>query len=310
MTRILVITLWLLLAQVGLSQDVKPKAVLQLFNRSVVHCEPEFKSVKIEIKHGSLEVPLDDIVRINIGYHVEPALEDKLNKAIKDLSSTVHSVRETADKFLRAEYEVSYNALKFHKSPDREVSKRISQILEFIRDNKDAHLYDKLVNDEVYLRNGGIYKGKIYGQEKYSFATKNFGKIQSDLAGIREMVIYAGHNLSYKISEITGEWQTSGIVVSGKFTIKASGRFDLWPQEPERYTSTANGAHGVPGKNSAAGHQAGTLLIRYNGNVEKCGESYTAEIKGIANLEFMIVPLGWTNQSEPPQGFYKIETVQ
>lgn len=294
---------------VGIAQE-KTKAIISLYNGSILHGTPEFQSIKITLKYGNLDIPIKDILKIDVGYHLETENQNKLDKALKDLSSNVHATREIADKYLRSQYEDSFYLLKSFKSSDREVTKRIEQIITYIRDNKDARLYDKFSEDTIYLMNGEIYKGKISGRDKYELSTKNLGKVEASLSGIKEIVLTNNRKMDFSIKEVTNEWKDSGIVVVGKFSIKATGVFDLYPGEPERYISGPNGST----SNGKSGiYKAGSLLIRLNGTITMCGESFSGFANGVHSLEFMVERPYWDGSQQNAQpiiGEYKIEVTQ
>lgn len=295
---------------VGIAQESKTQAIFSLYNGSILHGTPEFESVKIGLKYGNLDIPIKDILKIDVGHHLEKENQDKLDKALNDLSSNVHLTRETADKYLRNQYEDSFNLLKIFKSTDREVNKRIEQIMTYIRDNKDSRLYDKFAEDTIYLLSGEIYKGKITGRAKYELKTKNLGKVEASLSGIKEMMMTDNRKMDCSLKEIANEWKNSGILVVGKFNVKATGLFDLYPGEPERYISGPNG-HTANGKSGT--FKAGALLLRINGSIVMCGENFSGIANGVQSLEFMIERPYWDNSQAnqlSSTGEYKIEVTQ
>lgn len=281
------------------------KITLNLYNGSVVHGEPLFKSVKINVKYGKIDIPLSDIVRIDVGFHCEAELQDKIEKSIKELGSAVHLNRVAADKFLREEYVFSYGFLKTYKNSDREVSKRVEEIVNFIKKEKQSYLYDRLDEDAVYLESGSVFKGKIEGLGKLQLNTECFGKIGASLSGIRSMYVVQNRKVEVVLNGIDGQWHSSKVMVSGKFFIKAFGAIDLYPNDPEKYTASPNGST-VNSPNN--GQFAGTLMIRYNGNIVKCGNEFSGEVTSPTLLEFYITPTGWNHPDYlPPTGKYHIE---
>jgi hypothetical protein len=253
----------------------------------------ESNSVKLKTKHGDLNISVDDIREIKVGYHIEEDMRTNVDKWISQLGSTAVKQREDATKSLVKHYRFSYNLLRYIKIPDREISKRIEEILDNIGQDKNLSNYT-CEDDILYMSNGDLYTGTIL-TENIEVNSVEIGKVKLHLANICNINFHKTISLTLNANEVCGKWFDTKLSLN-EVKMSASGTIDLWPTQPMQYMSTPNGSQQSTGENGV--YKMGSLVgkIGVNGETFFIGESSSYNFKyqsGTLYLRVIAPPRNW-----------------
>lgn len=278
------------------SQETGPTSILNFYDSSVIRCKPTFKSIELTTKYSKFEVPTRDILKIELGYHCEDKLYENIVRNIKNLAHADHKERVMADEFLRAHIEYSYFPLYHYKSPDREVSKRIQEILDGHSKNYNLATSDV---DVVYLNDGSILKGKIKGG-RYEFSTSTIDSFRVGLYNLKTITLQNNETRNYVLKgAVATEWVDSGIYVVGPFIISARGSINLAPESGPDYITSPKGLLNT----YVFGYPTGSLLVKVNNNIYQVGNEYSGQSQQLQKLYFKVN----TNFNDTPSGHFDIE---
>jgi hypothetical protein len=206
------------------------------------------KEVAIATKYGKLVVPLEDVVRIEVGFRYPEGLESKVEAAVTNLGAPSFRDREEAEKALVNFAEYALPALKrAAKNPDAEVARRADALVKRLLDKLppeklELRDYDVVETTELTIRGrlettGVRVKTKLFGDT--TLKVVELRSVRSTAAAGNEFVIdaikYARQN--------DPTWFDTGVDVATDrpFELTATGTVDLQPNQPGQYVSTPAG---------------------------------------------------------------------
>lgn len=293
-------------------------------DNSVVTLHVSDASLAVTTKYGKLNVPLDDVKRIELGFRYPEGMEAKITAATDDLASTDFKTREQAQKQLLAYGELALPAVrKAMKSTVVEASRRAEEVLKKLEDTLpkeklELREYDVIVTATMTIK-GTIETTSLKAKSKY------FGETTVKLADLRELrPLGSSATESFTIDSNKyakqgwTTWHDTNLDVGddGGLEVTASGKIDQWAQSPGQYTSGPNGNNAVvvgPGQQPGVfpggvqqQFKAGALYgkIGEKGTPFLLGESYKqAKAPGNGRLFIIIGPSNWNNDSV---GEYKV----
>jgi hypothetical protein len=275
------------------------------------------ETLPVITKYGTLNIPTQDVRRIEFGIRATEGIGKRVQEAIERLGHAVFKEREDAVKELVAIGPPAYAPLtQAAKSLDVEVAQRARTALDRIRqrypENQLRVREDDLVQTAEFTLMGRITTKTIKAR------TAVFGEALlniSDLRGIR----WLGHQAELELSMdgakyATGgnQWLDTGIELSGddELAITGSGQIDLMTGNNGQYVTGPAGNTQWGG--GFMGHPPGTLLgkIGANGSLFTVGESYKGMAKAEGKLYLMISPSPWArNGGANVTGSYKVNIV-
>ena len=250
------------------------------------------KEVAIVTKYGRLVVPLEDVVRIEVGFRYPEGLESKVEAAVTNLGAPSFRDREEAEKALVEFAEYALPALRrAAKNPDAEVARRadglVKRLLDKLPPEKlELRDYDVVETTELTIRGrlettGVRVKTKLFGDT--TLKVVELRSVRSTAAAGNDFVVdavkYARQN--------DPNWFDTGVDVANDrpLELTATGTVDLQPNQPGQYVSTPAGnpqnATGRPvmtPNGRAFGFTPGLLVGRIgaDGNPFMVGGSYKA----------------------------------
>lgn len=263
-------------------------------------------------EYGKLTVPSKDIRRIDFGLHLPEGTEEKIDAAIKKLSSPQFKEREAAGNELIALGAYAYPfLLTASKGAGPEARERLALAVQRIRAKVPESLLRTRKHDIVVTPKftivGQIVTSAVKAKAEY------FGDLQLALSGLRTMHWVPGSDeaeLSVDAGKYAGNnraWMDTGFTVDGlsKLTIVASGQVDQWPQGPGQYMTGPDGL-GNQGNPKFNNQRPGALIGRIgeNGETFSIGSRWQGTPKQEGKLFMQIVPSPWNCDSA---GSYRVK---
>ncbi len=303
-------------------RNVLPAAIpgdVEIFflNGSKVRMLVQSDSLEISTLYGKLAVPVKDIRGIEFGLHFPPGVEEKIDGAIKALSSNDYRIRETASKTLQELAPYSFPAiLNASRTKDLESASRAKDIVTKLRAKHPAKDLKSMVEDKVVTNTftivGRILTTQIKAKSDY------FGIQEPKLADMRTLRAMGGASPDVEVGvdaskyANAGQWMDTNYLVDGRsiIVITARGMIDVWPQQggnfmsgPNGFNATRNGMAFIGGGKRVGGvnqnQHCGMLLgkIGESGEIFTIGERYDGSPETEGNLFLHIGPSQWNVQS-------------
>lgn len=284
-------------------KDATRRADIHVADGSTLKWSVQQESIEVVTKYGKLTIPTDDIRRIEMGLHLPPGMEAKVENAIRNLASEAFKQREDASKDLLQAGHWAYPALqKASASPELEVAKRAQALLIRIAEKTPPEVLKIRAEDIVQTRDFQVV-GKI-SSPAIKVSSPLFGDQLLKLSDVRsihfrgqrgesEFVLDAG-----KFGSSLDQWFDTGIMLDSqlRLSITAEGNVDLWPQTPGQYIAQPRGFN-TPGKGGS--FLAGALVAKVGetGRVFLVGERYEQNATEEGKLYLQMIPSPWNNSS-------------
>ena len=261
------------------------------------------ESLTVATRYGKLTVPMNEILRIDLGIRLPEGAGEKIDKAIKQLGSQQFKEREAATAELLAFGVLAYQPLlRVAKSSDAEVAQRANDLIKRIREKISAEKlnikdYD-IIKTTAFTIIGRIEDAAVKAKTSY------FGEVKLDLADVRSlrsMAVPQETEVSVDAAKycVPGgqQWLDTGVEVEAQveLTITVSGRINVAPTALAQQGDT--GPAGNPGVlgNSPTGHPVGVVLGRIgdNGQLFLIGERYVGTPAAGGKLYLRIAEGNW-----------------
>lgn len=297
-------------------------------------------SVVLVSKYGTLNIPLTDLRRVEMGFRYPDGVEAKVEDAAMKLGSSSFREREEAERTMLDLKEFAIPTLRrSSKSTDPEVVRRAESVLKKLTDKLPEEKltlkdYDTVVTTEFTIR------GRLQATAM-KVRTKYFGEVELKLAETRTMTVLSAAATAGELNLDAAKyarqgwttWMDTEIDVSAELTLEitASGQIDQWIQGPGQYMSGPRGtgaaAPGFPG--GAVGgavpampggrggfapavlpggqYSSGSVIgkIGQNGTPFVIGEGFKQpRAPATGRLYLIIAPSNWNNDSV---GTYKVK---
>src|SRR5262249_16393762 len=142
------------------------------------------ESLTVATKYGKLTVPMNEILRIDMGLHMPEGAAAKIDKAIQQLGGQEFKDREAASAELLTFGVLAYQALeRAAKNTDAEVAGRANALLRSIREKVPADQL-RIKEHDVIKTSEFTFVGRI--EDVWLKAkTKHFGEVKLTLADVR-----------------------------------------------------------------------------------------------------------------------------
>ena len=303
--RYLTIPLFILSTlQLYAEQDAKleENVLVELHNGSVISAKTKFVTVKVLTKHGVLNVPVQDIRNITLGYYCEPKLFKQLSEAVTNLEHVQYIEREKARKYLELNPEYAYNLLAKAKFKDAEGPKRVELLMEYY---KEKYIVEQLVKPEIdtmILTDGSIYNGII--NETWAFQTASIGEFVAPNYSLKHLAFNAKKFFKLVYSPQI-QWVDTGIDVSGRFKVDVFGEIDISTESLKR-TAKPSGYDGTLGVDNFSPAMSVKAKIGEDGESFLMGAGGVYRTDKVQRLYVLIVPFF---NSDAYMGYYTV-TVQ
>jgi hypothetical protein len=227
----------------------EPEYECRFDDGSVVRLTVGTAAVKVKTKFGLMTVPLAEAKKVEMGFRYPAGVEAKVKAAVDDLASPDFRTREAAQKVL---IEVGEYAVPLVKAGTQngtpEVAERCAAILKKITatlpaDKSDPVMEDVITTDEMVLR-GTITSDSFKATSKY------FAETTVKLVDVRELRPVGGRFVGTfpldSVKYAAAGWKTffdTGLEVEKgqPLEVTATGKIDLAPQTPGKFTSGPNG---------------------------------------------------------------------
>lgn len=277
---------------------------------SVVRMMLPQESLEVVTRYGKLQVPTNEVRRIDFAFRLPEETSRKINTAIADLGHELHARRDAASKELVAQGVLATPALKLAtKSGDAEVARRALAAMQQIGGKVPLDQIKFPINDVIQTSEftiaGQIVNPTIKAHSPY------FGDVPLQVVHLRQMRwLQAGGDAvvavdAARYGSAPDQWMETEFTVRPLegLSITVEGQVDLWPQGPGQYM-TGPGGYGT----NRGAHPSGMLLgkIGPNGKVFRIGERYEGTPSEDGRLYLHIVPSPWNNAST---GGYTVKIV-
>jgi hypothetical protein len=158
--------------------------VLQFIDDSSMKLTLRDEHIELTTPYGKLVIPVRDIERIEFATRIPDAVAKRIESAITDLGQTDFQRREAASAELLELGERAYLALlKAEKSTDREVVRRVRDLLETVRAEVPEEYLEFRPHDVIYTADSK-FTGRL-SAVALKVQTLPFGEQQINLADVR-----------------------------------------------------------------------------------------------------------------------------
>jgi hypothetical protein len=300
--------------------DGPPEFEAKFVDDSILKVIALESSLTVSTKYGKLTVPLNEVVRLEVGFRFPEGIEAQVEQSVGALGSPAFREREDAEKALFKLSEYAVPSLKrAAKHTDPEVARRAGSLLK--------RLTEKLPEEKLALKDYDLVEtaeATVRGRvETVSVKVKNrvLGETALKLADLRSLRSTAAVGNEFTIEgkyakQNDPNWHDTGLDVSNDqpLEITADGTVDLAPQNPGQYISG-------PGGNPNNGNTMmmmpnggrmnvipGTLYAKIgaNGNPFLVGTSHKSTRPPASGRLYMkIAPGTWGGAD--PTGSYKVK---
>ncbi|MFO0863730.1 MAG: hypothetical protein U0744_03570 [Gemmataceae bacterium] len=312
MRRIVLVCVFALAPTAAFAQTASPSktpAEFRFADGSIVRMLLLNDVIEIRTKYGTLNVPVNDIRRIEFGMHMPDTVRQRIDQSIRLLGSDAYKQREDAGKDLVQAGHWAYAPLqKAAQSSDRELSQRAGAILKKLSESVSAEALKMKEDDTIHTLDFPIIG--IVTNTTLKTSSPLFGEQQFKIGDIRSLHIHGGRGdaeLSLdaaRIGSTSEPWHDTGLTVDRhlKLIVTADGDCDLWPQTPGQYVAHPRG-YNTPGKGGT--YLAGALIgkIGENGRTFMVGDRYEGTPNEEGKLYLSIVASPWNNASS---GSYRV----
>lgn len=261
-------------------------------------------AIEVMTKYGKQTIPLSDVRRIDLGLHLPPGLEKKIEQSIRLLTSMSYKDREGATRDLLEAGHFAYPFLKkvSEDRSDAELANRVTGVMKRIVDKCAPELLRLKERDVIHTTDFPIIGRLVDPTIKAHSA--HFGDITLKLSDVRTIHGRAGGGEravtidAAKHGSAPDQWLDTGATVDTtvRLLVTAEGQVDIWPQGPGQYVTTPKG-YTTAGKGSP--FMAGALVGRIgeNGKQFLLGERYDGTPAEEGKLFIHVVPSPWNNAS-------------
>lgn len=255
-------------------------------------------TLEVTTKFGKLTVPTKSVRRIEFGHRLSDEQTQKLENALKRLTSNNFQDRESAGKELIAMGRIAYPALvKAGENVDLDTTKRLDEVLKAIKQAVPPETLRSRTSDLVYTDEFTI-AGRI-DSAALKARTEHFGDVNLKIIDLRSLLSTGGTGeVNVKVDAVAygtnnTSWMDSGYMVNPdtKLVINASGEVDLYGnQQPGQYITGPEGNRNV-GRQGV--YMPGTLVgkIGEDGAVFVVGRKYEGSSSAEGKLYLRIIPL-------------------
>lgn len=255
-------------------------------------------TLDVTTRFGKLTVPTKAIRRIEFGHRLSEEQTQKLENALKRLTSNNFQDRESAGKELIAMGRIAYPALvKAAVDADLDTTKRLDEIVKTIKQAVPADQLRSRIHDMVYTEDFTIV-GKI-DSGSLKARTEHFGDVTLKVIDLRSVLSTGGTGeVNVKVDAVAygtnnTSWMDTGYMVNpdAKVVINASGEVDLYGnQQPGQYITGPEGNRNV-GRQGV--YMPGTLVgkIGDDGALFIVGRKYEGSSPAEGKLYLRIIPL-------------------
>jgi len=297
-------------------------------------------SLTLVSRYGTLNIPLSDVRRMELGFRYPDGVEAKVEEAAAKLGSAAFREREDSERALLEFKEFAVPTLRrAAKSTDPEVVRRADSVLKKLTDKLPEEKlsikdYDLVVTTEFTIR------GRLQAPAM-KVRTKYFGEVELKLAETRTMTMLLAGASSGELNLDAAKyarqgwttWMDTEIDVSSDMALEvtATGQIDQWIQSPGQYMSGPRGtgaaAPGFPNGGAGGGFgggpgggrgfapgmvgggqfSSGCVIgkVGQNGTPFVIGENYKQpRAPASGRLYLIIAPSSWNNDSV---GAYKVK---
>jgi hypothetical protein len=269
-------------------------------------------SVDILTKFGKIPVPLVEVRKIEVGLHLEDGASEKIQAAIKTLSSEGFKEREEAVNQLVALGPAAYSTLfRTSKSADPEVRKRAEKGLNRLKAKYPADQLRLTTQDRIFTKDS-IVAGQIMSPT-IKAKTPYFGTVDLKFSDLRSILWLAG-NIEVEVTVDASKycqataWMDTGVTLEGGngLQINASGEIDLMPGNGGQFVSGPQGTN-LHGNQGPGSRLPGMLIgkIGERGTVFNIGENYRGAPAQEGKLYLQIMS-GRFGGNQPAQGAYTV----
>ncbi len=261
------------------------------------------ETIEVQTKYGKLQIPVNEIRRVEFGLHVPPEANAEIAKSIKRLASDVHKERDLASKDLVQAGHFAFLSLqKASKSGDQEVSSRAVYIMKQISEQVSPDLLKLREEDVIHTTEFPVI-GKITSQTLRAHSP-HFGDVSLKLSELRTMHVRSRGGKAELVVDASkhgsalDQWLDTGITIDTgqRMVITSEGQVDLWPQSPGQHTAFPKG-YNTAGKGGQ--FMAGALIGRVgeNGKSFYIGDSFNGTTNEEGRFFLQIIPSPWNNAS-------------
>src|SRR5262245_2154547 len=211
-------------------------AEVRFSDGSIVRMTLLQENLEVQTKYGKLNIPLNEVRRIEFGLHVTPEMNQQITQSIKRLASDVYKERDGASKELVQVGHFAFPSLqKASRSSDMEVAYRAAGLIKQISERTSPELLKLREEDVIHTAEFPI-TGKILSQSIKAHSP-HFGEVALKLSELRTMhVRQQGGKAelivdSAKHGSALDQWCDSGVTVDAgqRLVIASEGQVDLWP---------------------------------------------------------------------------------
>lgn len=280
-------------------------AEVRFADGSVVRMQLAQSSVEIATRYGKLNVPVEEIRRIEFGFRYPDGVKARIDAAVGKLSLSDAKEREAAVQELLTFRELAYPALKrLAASTNAELATRANEVIRKLEDRVGA---DKVrvqdldtIHATEFVVTGRIESPTFKGRTTY------FGEVTVQVAELRTIRFIGGGGGEVELAVEAAKYaalsrdvwlDTEVDVLEGNtLEIVASGIVDLYPSGGNYKV----GPDAMPRQGqSPDGTPSGMLLGRIGekGKTFQIGAKYTQSVNDTGRLYLRIECSPWNNAS-------------
>lgn len=250
---------------------------VHFLNGSIVRMLLHSDKLEVSTPYGRLAVPMTEVRAVEFGLHLPEGVQDKIDKAIVQLSAKEFRERDRAGKALLELSPYSYPAAyEASRSPELETSRRAKELVKQIQSKHPKRDLRITVDDKVVTPTFAIV-GRIL-TPTIKAKTELFGPVELSIAKMRTLKAIAAPSSDTELTvdaakyASAAQWMDTGYEVDGRsnIVITAKGLVDTWPQGPGQYMVGPNGNPGMR-------NQLGVLL---GGGGRKIGGAVVGQMYG------------------------------
>jgi hypothetical protein len=292
--------------------DPKAEVEVKFADGSTVRMVLVQESIDVVTKFGKLTVPTSQIRGIDLGVHLPPGMDKKIEECIKRLSSDKFKERDAALNELVEMGPYAYPSLhNAAKDGDLETQQRIQTAIKKIKAKVPENMLRLTSNDRIITTEFPIV-GQIVSPT-FKAKTQYFGDLEVKLTEIRS-VAWVSANVDTEIEldaakyALKDQWLATNIVLDGNtgLTISATGEIDLLNDGSGDFVCGPTGSRNI-GRRGANNKLPGSLVgkIGENGPVFLIGDRYSVMTAPAGKLYLHITPVPFNN-GQAPSGSFKV----
>ena len=144
------------------------------------------KTVDMSSPYGKLQIPVQEIERIDFATRVSVETTKKIETAVTNLADAKYPVRQQASADLLKLAEKAYPALvRAAENKDPEVARRAQDVIEIIRELLPEESFETRNNDVIYTRHSKL--AGMIDLAAFKAETAPFGEVQMKIADVRSL---------------------------------------------------------------------------------------------------------------------------